>query len=62
MSIEEYLKSEVGNGINLVNEILKNQKRNKGEPKVHYNLMKYNKKCVNIKFCKTSVQMLTYFS
>ena len=25
------------------NDILKNQKRNKGEPKVHYNLIKYKK-------------------
>ena len=40
--IEESLKSEVGNLIDFANDILKNKKRNKGEPKVHYNLMKYN--------------------
>ena len=43
MRIEESLKSEVGNRIDFANDILKNQKRNKGEPKMHYNLMKYNK-------------------
>ena len=37
------MKSEVGNRIDFANDILKNQKRNKGEPKMHYNLMKYNK-------------------
>ena len=40
---EEYLKSEVGNRIDFANDILKNQKINKDEPKVHYNLMKSNK-------------------
>ena len=43
MRTEESLKSEVGNRIDFANDILKNQKINKGEPKVHYNLMKYNK-------------------
>ena len=43
MRIEESLKSEVGNRIDFANDILKNKKINKGEPKVHYNLMKYNK-------------------
>ena len=43
MRIEYSLKSEVGNCIDFANDILKNKKRNKGEPKVHYNLMKYNK-------------------
>ena len=43
MRIEESLKNEVGNRIDFVNDILKNKKINKGEPKVHYNLMKYNK-------------------
>ena len=37
------MKIEVDNFIDFVDDILKNQKRNKGEPKVHYNLMKYNK-------------------
>ena len=37
------MKSEVGNRIYFANDIFKNKKRNKGEPKVHYNLMKYNK-------------------
>ena len=43
MRIEESLKSEVGNHIDFTNDILKDQKINKGEPKVHYNMMKYNK-------------------
>ena len=43
MRIEESLKSEVVNRIDFANDILKNQKINKGEPKVNYNLMKYNK-------------------
>ena len=43
MRIEESLKSEVGNRIDFANDILKNKKTNKGEPKVHYNMMKYNK-------------------
>ena len=37
------MKSEVGNQFDFVNDILKNKKINKGEPKVYYNLMKYNK-------------------
>ena len=41
MRIEESLKSGVVNHIDFANDILKNQKRNKGEPKVHYNLIKY---------------------
>ena len=45
MRIEESLKSEVGNRIDFSNDILKNKKINKGESKVHYNLMKYNKMC-----------------
>ena len=43
MRIEESLKSEVGYRIDFANDILNNQKRNKSEPKVHYNLMKYSK-------------------
>ena len=42
MSIEESLNSEAGNSIDFANDIIKNKKRNKGEPKVNYNLMKYN--------------------
>ena len=37
------MKSEVSNRIDFANDILKNKKINKGEPKVHYNLMNYNK-------------------
>ena len=37
------MKIEVGNRIYLSDNILKKKKRNKGEPKMHYNLMKYNK-------------------
>ena len=37
------MKSELGNCIDFANDILKNKKRNKSEPKVHYNLIKYNK-------------------
>ena len=37
------MKSEVGNRIDFANDILKNKKRNKGEPTVHYNMIKYNK-------------------
>ena len=57
ISIEESLKSEVGNRIDFANDILKNQKINKGEPKVHYNLMKYNK-MREYNFWNKSVQML----
>ena len=32
MRIEESLKGEVGNRIDFANDILKNKKRNKGEP------------------------------
>ena len=44
MRIEESLKSEVDNRIDFANDILKNNKRNRDEPKVHYNLIKYKKK------------------
>ena len=37
------MKSEVGNRIDFVNDILKNKKINVGEARVHYNLIKYNK-------------------
>ena len=38
------MESEVGNHIDFANDILRNKKINKGETKVHYNLIKYNKK------------------
>ena len=41
LRIEESLESEVGNHIDFANDILKNKKRNKGETKVHYILIKY---------------------
>ena len=41
--IKESLKSEVGNRINFSNEIMLNRKRNKGEARVHYKLIKYKK-------------------
>ena len=44
MSIKESLKSEVGNCIDFANDIMLNKKRNKGEARVHYNLIKYKKK------------------
>ena len=37
------MKSEVGNCIHFANDIMKNKKRNKGETRVHYKLMKYKK-------------------
>ena len=37
------MKSEVGNRINFANDIMLNRKRNKGETRVHYKLMKYKK-------------------
>ena len=43
MRIEESLKSEVGNCIDFANDILKNKKRNVGEARVNYNLIKYKK-------------------
>ena len=43
MRIEESLKSDVGNHIDFANDILKNKKRNVGEARVHYNLIKYKK-------------------
>ena len=38
------MKSEVGNRIHFANEIMLNRKRNKGEVRVHYKLIKYKKK------------------
>ena len=38
------MKSELVNRIDFANGILKNNKRNKDEPKVHYNLIKYERK------------------
>ena len=42
--IKESLKSEVGNCIDFANEIMLNRKRNKGEARVHYKLIKYKNK------------------
>ena len=36
------MEVEVGNRINFSNDILKKNGKNKGEPKVHYGLIKYN--------------------
>ena len=41
--IKESLKSEVGNHIHFANDIMLNKKRNKGEARVHYKLIKYKK-------------------
>ena len=41
--IKESLKSEVGNSIDFSNEIMLNRKRNKGETRVYYKLMKFKK-------------------
>ena len=57
--IKESLESEVDNIIHFENEIMLNNKRNKGEVRVHYQLIKYEKRRVNIKFWKTSVQILS---
>ena len=38
------MKSEVGNHIDFANDIFKNKKINRGEAKLHYNLIKYKKK------------------
>ena len=49
MLIEEYLKSEVGNRIDFANDLMINNKRNKGEAKVHYQLGK-KRRWVNMTF------------
>ena len=41
--IKESLKSKVGNRIHFVNDIMLNNKRNKGEARVNYKLIKYKK-------------------
>ena len=38
------MKSELGNRIDFVNDTMINNKRNKGEARVHYKLIKYKKK------------------
>ena len=38
------MQSELGNRIDFENDVLKNKKRNKGETKVHYSLIKYKQK------------------
>ena len=42
--IQESLKSELGNRIDFANDITLNNKRNKGEARVHYKMIKYKKK------------------
>ena len=42
--IKESLKSEVGNRIYFANDMMLKHKRNKGEARVHYKLIKYKKK------------------
>ena len=54
LRIEESLKSKMGNHIDFLNDILKNEKIIKGEPKVYYSLRKYKK--------KVSYDILTYIS
>ena len=44
MRIEESLKIELVNCIDFANDILKKNQRNRDEPKVNYNLIKYKKK------------------
>ena len=44
LCIEESLKSKVGNHIDFANNILKNKKRIKAEPRAYYSLRKYKKK------------------
>ena len=41
--MEESFNSEVGNRIDYANDILKNKKRNEGEARVHYKLIKYKR-------------------
>ena len=50
------MKSEVGNSIDFSNDILKNNKRNIGEAKVYYKMIKYKKKGLYA-FRETSVKM-----
>ena len=57
MHIEESLKNEVSNRIDLANDILKDNKRNEGKAKVYFKMIKYKKKVV-YEFLKTSVKML----
>ena len=57
------MKSEVGNRIYFANDILKNKKRNVGEARVNYNLIKYNnireyKSLENISENVTLVQLM----
>ena len=41
LRIEESLKSKLGNRIDFSNDILKNETKIKGEPRVYYSLRKY---------------------
>ena len=61
MRIEESLNSEVGNCIDFANDILKNKKRNVGEARGHYNLIKY-KKMREYKILEDISEMLPKFS
>ena len=51
LRIKASLEIEVGNCIDFANDILKNEKRNKVEPKVNYGLIKY-KQMGSYKFFK----------
>ena len=55
--IKESLKSEIGNRIDFANDTLKNKKRNVGESRVHYNLIKY-KNMGDYKILEDIVQIL----
>ena len=57
MRTEESLKIEVGNHIDFANDIMTNNKRNKGEVRVHYKLIKYKKKG-EYNILEKSVQMI----
>ena len=54
------MKSEVGNRIDFENDILKNNKRNEGESRVHYNLIKYKKKGLH-KILEDIIENVTLF-
>ena len=58
LRIKEFLESEVGNCIDFANAILINEKIIKGEPKVHYGLMKY-KQTGSYKILKYIIENVT---
>ena len=43
MRIEQFLKSKLGNHVDFENDILKNEKKLKGESRVYYSPRKYKK-------------------